>query len=169
MTTYKITFKSAGDTYLGAKGAGLYQRIETKPEQKRTNTDGSTETTRAEYTYVPAKLEFTFDSSDAYDSGSEVFAKWLEIYTSEAASALTDSFNVEVEQETKTYDVSYSKRYDALITAEVCDSYDLHNEHDVETWLEDNGDYELHPDETGEYENITVDVSGAGEYVPVEW
>lgn len=169
MTTYKITFKSANNTYLGAKGTGLYQRIETKPEQHRTNADGVIETTRAEYTYVPAKLEFTFDSSYADDSGSEVFARWLEVHTSEAATALTDSFNVEVEKEIKTYDVSYSKRYDAVVTAEICDAHDLHDEHDVESWLESNGDYELNPDETGEHENITVNVSGIGEYVQVEW
>jgi len=74
-----------------------------------------------------------------------------------------------VEKESKSYNVSYSKRFDAEVTAEVAAANNLNSEYDVEEWLDREGDSELdYPDDTGELTDIEVEES-SGEFVEVEW
>ena len=65
--------------------------------------------------------------------------------------------------------MSYSKRFDSEVTAEVAAANALDSEREVEDWLEREGDSELgYPDDTGELSDIEVE-ENSGEYVEVEW
>ena len=123
----------------------------------------------AEWDYVPFTATFEFSSEDAsdYEAGSSVFEYWLE--NEDGKNTLSDVLNIMVEKESKSYNVSYSKRFDSEVTAELAAANDLNSEYDVEEWLDREGDSELdYPDDTGELTDIEVEES-SGEFVEVEW
>jgi hypothetical protein len=181
MTDYKITFTGGAN--------GLYtRRLKTQavPAQEAveavpaTYADGKllTEAVEAklavlykpaEWDYVPftATFEFSSDNASDYEAGSSVFEYWLE--NEDGKDTLSDVLNIMVEKESKSFDVSYSKRFDSEVTAELAAANDLNSEYDVEEWLERMGDSELdYPDDTGELTDIEVN-ENSGEFVEVEW
>ena len=65
--------------------------------------------------------------------------------------------------------MSYSKRFDAEVTAELAAANVLDSESEVEDWLDSYGDSELdYPDDTGELSDIEV-TENSDEFVEVEW
>ena len=177
MTNYKITFS----------GDNLFTRYETSPvvfsrkaveAKTATYIDGklltpaveaqeAVEFKAAEYNYMPFRAVFDFENSDDLESGAELFKAWLE--ETDSTAQLSDMLNISVEKEAKSYSVSYSKRFNAEVTAEMAQYNDLEDEYAVERWLESNGDSELdYPDDTGEVNDIEVEEEGSG-YTEVEW
>jgi len=123
----------------------------------------------AEWEYVPfvATFEFSSDNASDYEAGSSVFEYWLE--NEDGKDTLSDVLNIMVEKESKSFSVSYSKRCDSEVTAELAAANNLNSEYDVEEWLERMGDSELdYPDDTGELSDIEVE-ENSGEFVEVEW
>jgi hypothetical protein len=123
----------------------------------------------AEWDYVPFRATFEFSSENAsdYEAGSSVFGYWLE--NEDGKDTLSDMLNIFVEKEAKAYSVSYSKRFDAVVTAELATANGLDSESEVEDWLEREGDSELdYPDDTGELTDIEV-TETSDEFVEVEW
>ena len=177
MPNYKITFS----------GNNLFTRYETSPVvfsrkavefKPATYENGklvtpaveaqeAVEFKAAEYRYTPFRATFDFDNSDELESGAELFKAWLE--GEDNTDSLSDMLNISVEKESKSYTVSYSKRFNAEVTAEMAQDNDLEDEDAVERWLEYNGDGELdYPDDTGEMSDIEVEEEGSG-YIEVEW
>ena len=123
----------------------------------------------AEWEYVPfvATFEFSSDNASDYEAGSSLFSYWFE--NEDGSDTLSDLLNIMVEKEAKSFSVSYSKRFDAEVTAELAAANDLSDEYEVESWLDNNGDGELdYPDDTGELSDIAVE-ENSGEFVEVEW
>lgn len=183
MTNYKITFTGGAN--------GLYtRRIKTQPvaaqdavEAIPAKGDRSDMETyepaveakeavpykSAEWEYVPfvATFEFSSDNASDYEAGSSLFSYWFE--NEDGSDTLSDLLNIMVEKEAKSFSVSYSKRFDAEVTAELAAANDLSDEYEVESWLDNNGDGELdYPDDTGELSDIAVE-ENSGEFVEVEW
>ena len=131
--------------------------------------------TPAEYKYFPfiGTFEFETDESgynnlDSFNiEGKKLFEHWL---THEnGISELGEAFNILVEKEAKSFSVSYDKRFDADIDAELAAENNLETVFDVELWLENNGDGELdYQDDTGEVNNIDV-TEDSDEFIEVEW
>ena len=123
----------------------------------------------AEWEYVPfvATFEFSSDNASDYEAGSSVFGYWLE--NEDGKDTLSDMLNIYVEKEAKSYSVSYSKRFDAEVSAELAAANVLDSESEVEDWLDSYGDSELdYPDDTGELSDIEV-TENSDEFVEVEW
>ena len=123
----------------------------------------------AEWDYVPfrATFEFSSDNASDYEAGSSVFGYWLE--NEDGKDTLSDMLNIYVEKEAKSYSVSYSKRFDAEVSAELAAANVLDSESEVEDWLDSYGDSELdYPDDTGELSDIEV-TENSDEFVEVEW
>jgi len=121
----------------------------------------------AEYSYMPFRATFDLENSDELESGAELFKAWLE--ESENTDQLSDLLNISVEKESKSYTVSYTKRFTADVPAEQAHDNDLEDEAAVESWLSYNGDGELYdPEDTGEMSDIEVEEEGSG-YTEVEW
>lgn len=177
MPNYKITFS----------GNNLFTRYETSPVvfsrkavefKPATYENGklvtpaveaqeAVEFKAAEYNYMPFRATFDFDNNEDLESGAELFKAWLE--ETDSTDQLSDMLNVSVEKESKSYSVSYTKRFNAEVTAEMAQDNDLEDEDAVERWLEYNGDGELdYPDDTGEMSDIEVEEEGSG-YIEVEW
>ena len=181
MTNYKITFTGGTDGLytrrLKAQAVSAQEAVEAVPA---TYADGKllTEAVEAkeavpfkpaEWDYIPfvATFEFSSDNASDYEAGSSVFEYWLE--NEDGKDTLSDVLNIMVEKESKSFDVSYSKRFDSEVTAELAAANDLNSEYDVEEWLERNGDVELdYPDDTGELTDIEVN-ENSDEFVKVEW
>ena len=182
MTNFRITFTGGAN--------GLYTRriktqavigqdaVEFKPakyDQNHTEITPAVEAKEAvpfkaaEWDYVPftATFEFSSDNASDYEAGSSVFGYWLE--NEDGKDTLSDMLNIYVEKEAKSYSVSYTKKFEAEVTADLAAANVLESEYEVEQWLEANGDGELdYPDDTGEMSNIEVE-ENSGEYVEVEW
>ena len=177
MTNYKITFT----------GNNLYTRHEMTPTvfsrnaveaKTATYIDGKLLTPAveakeavafkaAEYAYTPFRATFDLENSDELESGAELFKAWLE--ESENTDQLSDLLNISVEKESKSYTVSYTKRFTADVPAEQAHDNDLEDEAAVESWLSYNGDGELYdPEDTGEMSDIEVEEEGSG-FIEVEW
>ena len=177
MTNYKITFT----------GNNLYTRHEMTPTvfsrnaveaKTATYIDGKLLTPAveakeavafkaAEYAYTPFRATFDLENSDELESGAELFKAWLE--ETESTDQLSDLLNISVEKESKSYTVSYTKRFTADVPAEQAHDNDLEDEAAVESWLSYNGDGELYdPEDTGEMSDIEVEEEGSG-YTEVEW
>ena len=176
MTNYKITFT----------GNNLYTRHEmTPPAFSRKAVESKPPTwvgdklveaveaqeavpfKPAEYRYMPFRAEFDLENSDDLESGAELFRTW--VAETDSTDQLSDMLNIMVEKESKSYTVSYTKRFNAEVTAELAAANVLDSEYEVEQWLESNGDDELeYPDDTGEIDNIEVE-ENSDEYVEVEW
>ena len=183
MTNYKITLTGGMNGLctrrLKSQAVAAQEAVESKPATYA-QLDGKllTEAVEAkdavpfkaaEWDYIPFSAEFEFSSENAsdYEAGSSVFAYWFD--NEDGSDALCDTFSIVVEKESKSYDVSYSKRFDAEVTAEVVAANALDSEREVEDWLEREGDSELdYPDDTGELSDIEV-TENSGEYVEVEW
>jgi hypothetical protein len=182
MTNYKITFTGgANGLYtrrittqavaaqdaveaIPAKGVPSMKTYEPAVEAKEAVPYKS-----AEWEYVPFVATFEFSSDDAsdYEAGSSLFSYWFE--NEDGSDTLSDLLNIMVEKEAKSFNVSYSKRFDAEVTAELAAANDLSDEYEVESWLDNNGDGELdYPDDTGELSDIAVE-ENSGEFVEVEW
>ena len=96
-----------------------------------------------------------------------MFKAWLE--GEDNTYTLSDMFNIRVEKESQSYSVSYTKRFEAEITADMAIDFDLEDEYAVEVWLDSNGDSGIdYPDDTGEISDISVDVNSS-DHVDVEW
>jgi|TARA_R110002167_G_scaffold57237_4_gene162171 hypothetical protein len=177
MTNYKITFT----------GDNLYTRHETSPavfsraavEFKPATYEGgklfslaveaqeAVEFKAAEYRYTPYHVEFEYENTDGLESGAEVFKAWLE--GEDNTDSLSDMLNIRVEKESSSYHVSYTKRFEADITAEQADEFELGDAYEVEVWLDGNGDSGIdYPDDTGELADINVDVNSS-DHVDVDW
>jgi hypothetical protein len=77
--------------------------------------------------------------------------------------------NIRVEKESQSYHVSYTKRFEADITAEQADEFELGDAYEVVVWLDGNGDSGIdYPDDTGELADINVDVNSS-DHVDVDW
>ena len=180
MTNYKITFTGgANGLYtrrIKTQAVAAQDAVEAVPSR---TVNGVLMTTieavpavpykSAEWEYVPFVATFEFSSDDAsdYEAGSSLFSYWFE--NEDGSDTLSDLLNIMVEKEAKSFSVSYSKRFDAEVTAELAAANDLSDEHDVEEWLDRNGDGELdYPDDTGELSDIEVE-ENSGEFVEVEW
>ena len=179
MTNYKITFTGGTDGLytrrLKAQAVYAQEAVEAVPA---TYADGKllTEAVEAkeavpfkaaEWDYVRFVATFEFENTDGLESGAEVFRAWLE--GEDGSDTLSDMLNIMVEKESKSFDVSYSKRFDSQVTAELAAANDLNSEYDVEEWLEREGDSELdYPDDTGELTDIEVN-ENSDEFVEVEW
>ena len=185
MTNYKITFTGgANGLYtrrLKAQAIAAQEAVEFKPA---TYLDGDicaerlTEAVEAkeavpfkaaEWDYVPftATFEFSSDNASDYEAGSSVFEYWLE--NEDGKDTLSDVLNIMVEKESKSFDVSYSKKFESEVTAELAAANDLNSTYDVEEWLERNGDGELdYPDDTGELSDIEA-AENSDEFIEVEW
>lgn len=121
----------------------------------------------AEYSYMPFRATFDLENSDELESGAELFKAWLE--GEDNTDQLSDLLNISVEKESKSYTVSYTKRFTADVPAEQAHDNDLEDESAVEDWLSYNGDGELYdPEDTGEMSDIEVEEEGSG-YTEVEW
>ena len=121
----------------------------------------------AEYSYMPFRATFDLENSDELESGAELFKAWLE--ESENTDQLSDLLNISVEKESKSYTVSYTKRFTADVPAEQAHDNDLEDEGAVESWLSYNGDGDLYdPEDTGEMSDIEVEEEGSG-FIEVEW
>tara|TARA_R110000868_G_scaffold148032_1_gene369704 strand:+ start:937 stop:1476 length:540 start_codon:yes stop_codon:yes gene_type:complete len=121
----------------------------------------------AEYAYTPFRATFDLENSDELESGAELFKAWLE--ESENTDQLSDLLNISVEKESKSYTVSYTKRFTSEVAAEMAHDNDLEDESAVEDWLSYNGDGDLYdPEDTGEMSDIEVEEEGSG-YTEVEW
>jgi hypothetical protein len=180
MTNYKITFTGGIDGLytkrLIAPPVPSQEAVESKPATyvgdkliEAVEAKDAVPFKPAEWDYVPFTATFEFSSEDAsdYEAGSSVFEYWLE--NEDGKNTLSDVLNIMVEKESKSYNVSYSKRFDAEVTAEVAAANNLNSEYDVEEWLDREGDSELdYPDDTGELTDIEVEES-SGEFVEVEW
>ena len=166
MTNFRITFTGGAN--------GLYtRRIKTQDGGKLVTeavpSKDAVPYKPAEWDYVPFSAEFEFSSENAsdYEAGSSVFGYWLE--NEDGKDTLSDMLNIYVEKEAKSYSVSYTKKFEAEVTADLAAANVLESEYEVEQWLEANGDGELdYPDDTGEMSNIEVE-ENSGEYVEVEW
>lgn len=179
MTNYKITF-TGGNT-------NLYTRHEVSPAvfsrdaveaRGATYVNGkitipATEAQEAvpfkaaEYRYTPYFAEVEYENNDGLESGAEVFKAWLE--GEDNTDTLSDMFNIRVEKESQSYSVSYTKRFEAEITADMAIDFDLEDAYAVEVWLDDNGDSGIdYPDDMGEISDIRVDVNSS-DHVDVEW
>ena len=177
MTNYKITFT----------GNNLYTRHEMTPTvfsrnaveaKTATYIDGKLLTPAveakeavafkaAEYAYTPFRATFDLENSDELESGAELFKAWLE--ETENIDQLSDLLNISVEKESKSYTVSYTKRFTADVPAEQAHDNDLEDEGAVESWLSYNGDGDLYdPEDTGEMSDIEVEEEGSG-FIEVEW
>ena len=181
MTNYKITFTGGTDGLytrrLKAQAVYAQEAVEAVPA---TYADGKllTEAVEAkeavpfkaaEWDYIPfvATFEFSSDNASDYEAGSSVFGYWLE--NEDGKDTLSDMLNIYVEKEAKSYSVSYSKRFDAEVTAELAAANVLDSESEVEDWLDSYGDSELdYPDDTGELSDIEV-TENSDEFVEVEW
>ena len=182
MTNFRITFTGgANELYtrrIKTQAVIGQDAVEFKPakyDQNHTEITPAVEAKEAvpfkaaEWEYVPfrATFEFSSDNASDYEAGSSVFEYWLE--NEDGKDTLSDVLNIMVEKESKSFDVSYSKRFDSEVTAELAAANDLNSEYDVEEWLERNGDVELdYPDDTGELTDIEVN-ENSGEFVEVEW
>ena len=121
----------------------------------------------AEYAYTPYYVTLEYENNDGLESGAEVFKAWLT--GDDASELLPDMMNVRVEKESKSYDVTYTKRFESVVTAEQVAANDLGDEYEVEAWLDREGDHELeYPDDTGEMSDIEV-TEITGDHVDVEW
>ena len=121
----------------------------------------------AEYAYTPYYVTLEYENNDGLESGAEVFKAWLT--GDDASDSLSDMMNVRVEKESKSYDVTYTKRFESVVTAEQVAANDLGDEYEVEAWLDREGDHELeYPDDTGEMSDIEV-TEITGDHVDVEW
>ena len=121
----------------------------------------------AEWEYVPFTATFDLENSDDLESGAELFRTW--VAETDSTDQLSDMLNIMVEKESKSYTVSYTKRFDAEITADLAAANVLDSAYEVEQWLDSNGDGELdYPDDTGEISNIEVE-ENSDEFVDVEW
>ena len=121
----------------------------------------------AEYAYTPYYVTLEYENNDGLESGAEVFKAWLT--SDDANDSLPDMMNVRVEKESKSYDVTYTKRFESVVTAEQVAANDLGDEYEVEAWLDREGDHELeYPDDTGEMSDIEV-TEITGDHVDVEW
>jgi hypothetical protein len=177
MTSYKITFT----------GDNLYTRHEDEPAVfSRDAVEGKGGTyvngkltipavepkpavpfKAATYRYMPYYVEFEYENNDGLESGAEVFKAWLE--GEDNTDSLSDMFNIRVEKESKSYDVTYTKRFESVVTAEQVAAYELDDEYAVEAWLDREGDGELeYPDDTGEMSDIEV-TENTSDHVDVEW
>ena len=179
MTNYKITFTGGMNGLytrrLKTQAVAAQEAVGFKPA---TYVDGKllTEAVEAkdavpykpaEWEYVPFMATFEFENTDGLESGAEMFRAWLE--GEDGSDTLSDMLNIMVEKESKSYNVSYSKRFDAEVTAEVAAANALDSEYEVEQWLEREGDSELdYPDDTGELTDIEVE-ENSDEFVEVEW
>ena len=112
-------------------------------------------------------MEFEYENTDDLESGAEVFKAWLE--GEDNTDSLSNMFNIRVEKESTSYHVTYTKRFEAEITAELASENELNDAYEVEVWLDNTGDGELeYPDDTGEIADINVDVNSS-DHVDVEW
>ena len=180
MTNYKITLTGGMNGLytrrLKTQAVAAQEAVESKPATyvddkliEAVEAKDAVPYKPAEWDYVPFMATFEFSSENAsdYEAGSSVFAYWFD--NEDGSDALCDTFSIVVEKESKSYDVSYSKRFDAEVTAEVVAANALDSEREVEDWLEREGDSELdYPDDTGELSDIEV-TENSGEYVEVEW
>jgi hypothetical protein len=122
---------------------------------------------QATYRYTPWYVTLEYENNDGLESGAEVFKAWLT--GDDASDSLSDMMNVRVEKESKSYDVTYTKRFESVVTAEQVAAYELDDEYEVEAWLDREGDHELeYPDDTGEMSDIEV-TENTGDHVDVEW
>ena len=122
---------------------------------------------QATYRYTPWYVTLEYENSDGLESGAEVFKAWLE--GEDNTDTLSDMFNIRVEKESQSYHVSYTKRFEADITADMAIDFELGDEYEVEVWLDSNGDGGIdYPDDTGEISDISVDVNSS-DHVDVEW
>jgi len=180
MTNYKITLTGGMNGLytrrLKTQAVAAQEAVESKPATyvgdkliEAVEAKDAVPFKPAEWDYVPFTATFEFSSEDAsdYEAGSSVFEYWLE--NEDGKNTLSDVLNIMVEKESKSYNVSYSKRFDSEVTAELAAANDLNSEYDVEEWLDREGDSELdYPDDTGELTDIEVEES-SGEFVEVEW
>ena len=177
MTSYKITFT----------GDNLYTRHEDEPAvfprdavEGRGGTYVNGKLTipatepkpavlykAATYRYTPSLVEFEYENNDGLESGAEVVKAWL---GADGIDSLSDMLgNIRVEKESKSYSVSYTKRFGAEVTAEQAEQYELEDTYAVEQWLDNEGDGELeYPEDTGEMSDIEV-VGTTHDHVDVEW
>jgi len=187
MTNYKITFTGANGLYtrrIKTQAVAAQEAVEEIPAVTDfvagSDTYGKVVQTAveakeavpykpAEWEYVPfmATFEFSSDNASDYEAGSSLFEYWLE--NEDGKDTLSDMLNIMVEKESKSFTVSYSKRFDSEVTADLAAANDLNSEYEVEQWLDNNGDSELdYPEDTGEINDITVE-ENSDEFVEVEW
>ena len=182
MTNFRITFTGgANELYtrrIKTQAVIVQDAVEFKPakyDQNHTEITPAVEAKEAvpfkaaEWEYVPfrATFEFSSDNASDYEAGSSVFGYWLE--NEDGKDTLSDMLNIYVEKEAKSYSVSYSKRFDAEVSAELAAANVLDSESEVEDWLDSYGDSELdYPDDTGELSDIEV-TENSDEFVEVEW
>ncbi len=155
MSNYRITI-SGGNQTLDTR----YEKTPAVPAQDAKPASGNpfdpdyipakpaVEYKPAEYGYRPFQVEFDFENDEGYESGSSLFEHWLS--QEEGLTQLADILNIAVEKQVKSYDVTFSVRMEARISAETVAAEELESDYAVERWVEDQSTYELDAEESGD-------------------
>lgn len=173
MTDYRITISGGARTLYTRQVKPAVPAQDAKPASGQYGTptykpaEPAVEYKPAEYEYRPLEIQIDFESDEGYESGSSLFEHWLS--QEEGLTQLADTFNISVEKQIKSYDVTFSVRMEAHISPETIAAEDLEDEYAVERWVENQSTYELDAEEAGG-DLTEIEVSEAeSDWTEVDW